>query len=62
MLHPFREGNGRTQRLFFTLLIQRAGYSIHFADCDTDLLMYATILAAQGVHDYLRHFFEVSIL
>ena len=26
MLHPFREGNGRTQRLFFTLLLSRLGY------------------------------------
>ena len=28
MLHPFREGNGRTQRLFFTLLFRRLGYNI----------------------------------
>ncbi len=31
MLHPFREGNGRTQRLFFTLLLRRLGYNISFA-------------------------------
>ena len=61
MLHPFREGNGRTQRLFFTLLIRRAGYEIDFERCDMDELMIATIYAAQGVMDYLRGFFEREI-
>lgn len=61
MLHPFREGNGRTQRLFFTLLIRRAGYEIDFERCDMDELMIATIYAAQGVVDYLRGFFEREI-
>ena len=62
MLHPFREGNGRTQRLFFTLLIRRAGYDISFADCDTDQLMIATILAAQGVMDHLENFFRTAVI
>lgn len=61
MLHPFREGNGRTQRLFFTLLLSRLGYEINFADCDTDLLLIATIRAAQGVMDDLQTFFETII-
>ena len=61
MLHPFREGNGRTQRLFFTLLLRRLGYSISFAECDTDELMMATICAAQGIKTYLRSFFETLI-
>lgn len=58
MLHPFREGNGRTQRLFFTLLLRRLGYDISFAECDTDELMMATIYAAQGIPTYLHNFFE----
>lgn len=61
MLHPFREGNGRTQRLFFTLLIRRLGYSISFSECDTDELMMATIYAAQGITSYLHSFFEKNI-
>lgn len=61
MLHPFREGNGRTERLFFTLLIRRAGYQINFAECDLDFLMIATIYAAQGVTDYLHSFFDAEI-
>ena len=62
MLHPFREGNGRTQRLFFTLLIRRAGYEIDFAATDTDALMIATVYAAQGVMDYLYGYFDRVIV
>ncbi len=61
LLHPFREGNGRTQRLFFSLLIRRTGFEINFAECDTELLMIATIYAAQGVMDQLYAFFDQAI-
>lgn len=60
-LHPFREGNGRTQRVFLTQLIRNAGYDISFADMDTDLLMIATIQAAQCVTDLLKQIFSESI-
>lgn len=35
-LHPFREGNGRTQRAFLTQLIRNAGYDISFANMDIE--------------------------
>ncbi|MBQ4465010.1 MAG: Fic family protein [Oscillospiraceae bacterium] len=54
MLHPFREGNGRTERLFLTLLVRHAGYAISFAECDRDLLNIAAIRAAQGDLSLLR--------
>lgn len=57
MLHPFREGNGRTLRLFVTLLVRNAGYDLNFSDCDSDLLMIATIRAAQGDLSLLREVF-----
>lgn len=61
MIHPFREGNGRTQRIFLTQLIELNGYSINFADIDTDELMIATIQAANGVTDYLKDIFKNAI-
>lgn len=61
MLHPFREGNGRTQRVFLTQLIRNAGYSINFSELDMDLLMVATIQAAQGVTDLLKQFFDEAV-
>lgn len=60
-LHPFREGNGRTQRAFLTQLIRNAGYAVNFSELDMDLLMIATIQAAQGVTDLLKQFFEGAI-
>ena len=61
-LHPFREGNGRTQRVFLTQLIRNAGYDINFADMDTELLMIATIQSAQGVTDLLKQIISESII
>ena len=60
-LHPFREGNGRTQRAFLTQLIRNASYDINFADIDTDLLMIATIQSAQGMTDLLSVIFSENI-
>ena len=60
-LHPFREGNGRTQRAFLAQLIRNAGYDINFAEMDTDLLMIATIQAAQDVTDLLKQIFGENI-
>lgn len=61
-IHPFREGNGRTQRIYFTQLIRHYGYDINFADVDTDEFMIATIQASSGVIDFLVEFFENSII
>ncbi|MBO5452590.1 MAG: Fic family protein [Clostridia bacterium] len=54
-LHPFREGNGRTQRVFLSQLALNAGYEMDFANMDTDELMVATIQAANGVDAYLKN-------
>lgn len=54
-LHPFREGNGRTQRVFLSQLALNAGYEMNFANTDTDELMLATIQAANGVNTYLKN-------
>ena len=60
-IHPFREGNGRVQRIYFTQLIRHYGYDINFSEVDTDELMIATIQASQGVLDFLIAFFKGSI-
>ena len=61
ILHPFREGNGRTERVFFVLLIRNAGYDIDFSSLNSDLLMIGSIQAAGGVMDTLIRFFEENI-
>ncbi|MBQ3543867.1 MAG: Fic family protein [Lachnospiraceae bacterium] len=62
MLHPFREGNGRTLRLFITLLVRNTGRDINFAECDADLLTIATIKAAQGDETMLKMVFSEMII
>lgn len=62
MLHPFREGNGRTERAFFVQLIRYSGYDIQFSEIDTDLLMVSTIQAANGVLGNLIDVFKKYIL
>ena len=61
MLHPFREGNGRTQRIFFKQWIQHLGYALDLTNVDADEFMIATIQAAHGVMDTLVDFFERTI-
>ena len=61
MLHPFREGNGRAQRVFFTQWIRSLGYDLDWSRIDPDAFMVATIYAAQGGMDQLVDFFEQAI-
>jgi cell filamentation protein len=43
--HPFREGNGRTQRVFCALLAEQAGYFIDFESVD-QTQMYRVMIAS----------------
>lgn len=43
--HPFREGNGRTQRVFCALLAEQAGYFIDFESVD-QAQMYRVMIAS----------------
>lgn len=42
-IHPFREGNGRTQLTFLTLLAETAGHPLTMERLDPDKVMQATI-------------------
>lgn len=60
-LHPFREGNGRTQRIFISKLIKYNGFDFDFSNINHDELMSATIHSANGVNDYLIGIFDKEI-
>ena len=47
-LHPFREGNGRTQRAFLSQLALDAGFRLHWAAVDRDANIDAARAAADG--------------
>lgn len=61
LLHPFREGNGRTQRAFFAQWFRRLDYDFDLAEVDTERFMIATIQAAHGVEDMLADFFYETL-
>lgn len=56
ILHPFREGNGRTQRVLFEFIAQNIGYSIRWID-DSDQWIAANISACTTNHAALREIF-----
>ncbi|WP_421692543.1 Fic family protein [Xenorhabdus bovienii] len=43
MIHPFREGNGRVQRLFFEHLALSAGYELDWQDIEVTEWINANI-------------------
>src|SRR6266404_5199719 len=45
VLHPFREGNGRTQKLLFDEISRRVGYRIDWTTMGGDALLQAVIAA-----------------
>lgn len=48
VLHPFREGNGRTQREFITQVAHQCGYAISWRGVDRVEMLRASIEAYQG--------------
>ena len=53
-LHPFREGNGRTQRLMLSHIGRDAGYAIDWARLDPELNISASRAALDGDDVALR--------
>jgi cell filamentation protein len=48
VIHPFREGNGRTQLLFVRLLALRAGHPLRSENVEADAFLLAMILSFHG--------------
>jgi cell filamentation protein len=47
-IHPFREGNGRTQLAYFTMLAEAAGHALELDRLDPDALLQAVIESFGG--------------
>ncbi|MDR9865903.1 MULTISPECIES: Fic family protein [Pseudomonas] len=56
IIHPFREGNGRTQRILFEYIAQDAKYSIRWQE-DSDQWISANISAYTTDHKALKEIF-----
>jgi hypothetical protein len=57
-LHPFREGNGRTQRLFVDVLTRQAGHALHFDVVSRERMIQASIEANNGNLGMMTRMFE----
>ena len=58
VLHPFREGNGRTQRLFIEYLAENAGYSVDFSDVSDNEMIVASAEAFACEYEKINAMFE----
>ena len=59
-LHPFREGNGRTQRAFFAQLATNAGYRLDWQLIDPQQNVDASAAAMQGDERPLRRLLDLA--
>ncbi|PIT68842.1 BID domain-containing T4SS effector [Bartonella tribocorum] len=58
-IHPFREGNGRTQRVFFEKLAQAAGHHLEFSLVTQERMELVSVVgAAYGDLKPMQHLFE----
>jgi cell filamentation protein len=60
-LHPFRDGNGRTQRAFLGQLAVDAGHPIHWAAMDPAENNAASKAAEEGDNDALRALLDLLV-
>lgn len=50
-VHPFREGNGRTQRVFINELAREAGHPLDFSVVSRERMIQASIREKRPEHD-----------
>ncbi|MER2048283.1 MAG: Fic family protein [Solibacillus sp.] len=48
MIHPFREGNGRTQKMFIEKVADKLGYSLQLEKVDSKKSLEVTIESVNG--------------
>lgn len=58
VLHPFREGNGRTQRLFIEYLANNAEYSVDFSNVTAKEMIIASAEAFACEYDKINEMFD----
>ena len=54
IIHPFREGNGRSIREFIRLMAKRMGYDLNWGNVDKEELLEASILSVDNYMVLIR--------
>ncbi len=62
ILHPFREGNGRVQRIFMEYVAKEAGYTLSFKNITAQEMIKASIDGAKGNVSAMVGIFYKSIV
>lgn len=62
MIHPFREGNGRTQKIFIEKVADKLGYSLQLEKIEPKKLLEVTIESVNGTGRPLKKVFEEVIV
>jgi cell filamentation protein len=60
-IHPFREGNGRTQRAFFHQLCRMAAWPIDWSSLDPEVNVATSAAALRGDNEPLRYMLDSMI-
>jgi len=60
-VHPFREGNGRTQRAFFEQLARRAGYTLEWQHLDAARNIEASVAIMRGDSEPMRKMLDTLV-
>lgn len=60
-LHPFREGNGRTQREFVRELAMQNGYAIHFSEISPEEMLEASLDSFVCKYEKMEALFEKAV-
>lgn len=53
-IHPFREGNGRTQRLYILMLAAKFGYHLDYSSFNPKKMLEASMLSFHGDNSLLE--------
>lgn len=61
VIHPFRDGNGRTQLTFLKLIATAAGHNIDFNRLDAPAMLQAMIASFGGKEEPLAHLIRQMI-
>lgn len=56
--HPFREGNGRTQRILFSAILKRIGYQTRYERLEPGPMIEALIFHYNGHEEKLKKMFQ----
>ncbi|MDD3141498.1 MAG: Fic family protein [Lachnospiraceae bacterium] len=61
MIHPFRDGNGRTQRIYIEQLCMNNGrFDIYFTEVTKDEMISASVISAENRKMLILEFFFIT--